>query len=927
MIMSYSKSLVFSTCLLLMIQLGHAQESKRFITQDDAEKWETLRYSTLSKTGKWGSFSVYRNNDSRQLTITNLSDFSNKVIENAQHIDFSNNERWLAYSLEPDPEKKKELEKAKKPIETKIYLLDLETGDSTLLENTKGIRFSPTGNFAALTMEKEKDDKSAGDRILIMKIEDRTKFYFSNVGSFTWNDKSDLLAFTISNSNKVGNGLQLFDPSNGQIRTLTTEQAEFTSPKWREDSKDLLVAKKVELDSLEETSFDILVWNDLGLKSEASKSLEATDIYSLAHEHFITTAGSISWSDDGENIYMDIYPNKKKSELQTEEAPDFFKSDEAPELEIWHSDVDKVITQQKLSSQKSESEPFKITWEIASDQLYQLENDLVENILLRTSDHLFIGQDNTPFAEEARYGRGLSDIYIIDLKGQRSLVDQGVSATFNINPTNTHFVYVKEGDLYLYDIKAKRSILLDLPNEALFLNTEDDHPTHAYRAFGLAAWSNDGKTALIHSKYDIWSLNTSSGQLTKQTNGKTENLIYRVVTLDYSNPNFDPKDEILVRVSHELSKDTGFGLLKLNKGYESIAFESRNIFSFSKADEGDRFIYVKSSFDESANRYFRNNYRDAEVQVTNTNIQQKEFYWTKAELISYTNYAGKELQAILYYPANYKAGTQYPMITYIYEKLTSGYHRYEYPSISDYYNTNLFTQNGYFVLKPDIEFRATDPGRSSARSLEAVVSEVIKMGMVDATRVGLIGHSWGGYQANFVPTETDIFAASVAGAGLTNLISMYGAISPAFRGAPESGHFEVSQERMVQPPYEIPQAYLDNSAVVNVEKLNTPILMEVGRDDTNVNMRQSMEYYNVGRRAGKEMVLLIYEKEGHGLRNRNNQIDYHNRIMQWFGHYLKNETAPRWIVEAQSYAEQQRLLKNWDKVNSKENKESDNKDK
>lgn len=187
--------------------------------------------------------------------------------------------------------------------------------------------------------------------------------------------------------------------------------------------------------------------------------------------------------------------------------------------------------------------------------------------------------------------------------------------------------------------------------------------------------------------------------------------------------------------------------------------------------------------------------------------------------------------------------------------------------------------------------------------------------MVDEKKVGLIGHSWGGYQANFVPTETDIFAASVAGAGLTNLFSMYGAISPAFGGAPESGHFEVSQERMVQPPYEIPDAYMNNSAVMNVHKLKTPILMEVGDNDTNVNMRQSMEYYNVGRRAGKEMVLLVYAKEGHGLRNRNNQIDYHNRIMQWFGHYLKGEPAPVWMKEAQSYAEQQRMLNNWKEYN------------
>ena len=64
-----------------------------------------------------------------------------------------------------------------------------------------------------------------------------------------------------------------------------------------------------------------------------------------------------------------------------------------------------------------------------------------------------------------------------------------------------------------------------------------------------------------------------------------------------------------------------------------------------------------------------------------------------------------------------------------------------------------------------------------------------------------------------------------------------------------------------------------------------------------VDWDQGTEFYNFARRAGKQMVLLVYEGEDHGFRQEANQIDYHRRILEWFGHYLKGEEAPAWIRE------------------------------
>lgn len=91
--------------------------------------------------------------------------------------------------------------------------------------------------------------------------------------------------------------------------------------------------------------------------------------------------------------------------------------------------------------------------------------------------------------------------------------------------------------------------------------------------------------------------------------------------------------------------------------------------------------------------------------------------------------------------------------------------------------------------------------------------------------------------------------------------------------------------------------------------MKTPLLLEAGDDDGTVFWHQSVELYNIARRAGKNVVMLVYNGEDHGLRKKPNQIDYHRRIHEWFGHYLKGEPAPTWIVNGASFLEREEQLK------------------
>jgi dipeptidyl aminopeptidase/acylaminoacyl peptidase len=261
------------------------------------------------------------------------------------------------------------------------------------------------------------------------------------------------------------------------------------------------------------------------------------------------------------------------------------------------------------------------------------------------------------------------------------------------------------------------------------------------------------------------------------------------------------------------------------------------------------------------------------------------------------------LQGALYYPAGYEPGKRYPMIVYMYEKLSDGVHRYVAPSDRDYYNTTVFTSEGYFVFQPDIVFRPRQPGLSVVECVVAGVKKVTSMGAVDPARVGVIGHSWGGFDSAFLATHTNgVFAAAVAGAPITDLVSNYGNHHWS-SGIAETDHIETGQQRMEVPLYEDLQDYIANSAVFNAQNMTVPLLLECGDADGTVFWHQSVELYNIARRAKKNVVMLVYNGEDHGLRQKKNQVDYQHRILEWFGTYLKSEQPAGWIAHGETFIE------------------------
>ena len=339
-----------------------------------------------------------------------------------------------------------------------------------------------------------------------------------------------------------------------------------------------------------------------------------------------------------------------------------------------------------------------------------------------------------------------------------------------------------------------------------------------------------------------------------------------------------------------------------------LTWLDKSVGRLAKAKDADVYQYVVQSFEDSPDVFIAGAELANARQITATNPFQSKYAWGRAELVEFKSEKGQRLQGVLRYPANYERGKKYPMVVYVYEKVSDGLHTYVAPSERDYYNDSAFTSAGYFEFEPDIVFRPREPGLSVIECVRPAVAAVVQMGVVDPKRVGMIGHSWGGFDTAYLATHTDIMAAAVAGAPITNLVSNYG--SHHFSsGIAETDHIETGQQRMQVPLWEDPAAYMRNSAVFGVHRMTTPLLIEVGDADGTVFWHQGVELYNAARRAKKDVVLLVYGGEDHGLRQKANQIDYHRRIMAWFGHYLKGEPAVPWITSGVTYLDRDKTLK------------------
>jgi dipeptidyl aminopeptidase/acylaminoacyl peptidase len=122
------------------------------------------------------------------------------------------------------------------------------------------------------------------------------------------------------------------------------------------------------------------------------------------------------------------------------------------------------------------------------------------------------------------------------------------------------------------------------------------------------------------------------------------------------------------------------------------------------------------------------------------------------------------------------------------------------------------------VLQPDIVYEVGYPGESAMKCVIPAIRKVLEMGCVDPRRIGIQGHSWGGYQISYMITRTDLFRAVEAGASVVNMVRAYGGIRWG-SGMSRAIQYEKAQSRIGAPPWEQRARFIENSPIFRVERV------------------------------------------------------------------------------------------------------------
>lgn len=909
----------------LIPSLGIAQP-RPTVRAVDYGKWESLGAGALSPNGQWLAYAVNRVNEESELRLSSSPRDTTVAVLYASQPAFTGDSRWLAYAIGVSPTERDRLTKDKKPIHNAVGFRNLASGATEVIKDVIQFRFSADGRYLAMRRYPA-EGKRAADMI-VQDLEHGTKITFGNVSEFAWSDTRALLAFTVETEGAAGNGVQLYDASTGTTRVLDSSLSIYRMLAWREKNPDLAVLRSRTEKEFRDTTHVVLTWTGANTSSATRRELDPAKATGFPTALRVAEHRRPEWAKDGSIVYVGVRPRERstRGSDSTVAAGSADNSDGGPtqgrgdstrakkaddkpsDVQVWHAKDVRIMPMQKVQEQQDLQRTLLTAWHLTDGHVVQVGTDLLETARVLRGDHFATETDRKPYPFGAKFGRPFSDVYVVDLKsGERRKVLEKVRFFLGASATGRKLTWYDGKDYWAVDVATGARTNLTGKVQGDFSDHDYDYPGDMKPPADFQGWAKDDRAVLVADEFDVWSLNPDGSGGRRLTNGAADKIVYRYARTSRRDDDGIDLANTYLSVFVKRTKQSGYARLRAG-AVERLVLDDASINRLARADSTDTFAFTRERYDDSPDWFVGVADLRSPRQVSATNPFQKDYAWGRSELVNYRTVAGHDLQGVLIYPANYDASKKYPMIVYPYELLSQTLHQYLVPTERSYYDPTVWSQNGYFVLKPDIVFRGRDPGIAVLEALEPAVRSVTSRGLVDSTKVGLVGHSWGGYEATFVPTRTNMFAAAVAGAPITNFLSFAGAIhwTP---GIAEFDHWETGQARMDVPPWEDMAAYVRNSPAAKVNELKTPMLMEAGDADGTVDWHQSIEFYNFARRAGRDdFVLLVYPGEDHGLRKKENQIDYHRRINQWFNHWLKGEPAPKWMTDGMTWAERKSVL-------------------
>jgi len=326
-----------------------------------------------------------------------------------------------------------------------------------------------------------------------------------------------------------------------------------------------------------------------------------------------------------------------------------------------------------------------------------------------------------------------------------------------------------------------------------------------------------------------------------------------------------------------------------NKAFSKLDIKDDVVKKFNISSDGSELSYIACNISSPYKAFVFDLNKKESIQISNPeNEKFNKVKFGKTEDWNFTKEDGKTIIGRIYYPPNFDATKKYPMIVNYYAG-TVPVER----SFGGRYPLNLYAAMGYvvYLLQPSgatgfgQEFSAEHQnnwGISTANEIiEGTKKFVASHSFIDADKIGCIGASYGGFMTMLLQTRTDIFAAAISHAGISDITSYWG---EGYWGYTYS--VNASGKSF---PWSNRKLYVDQSPLFNADKVNTPMLLIHGSIDTNVPLGESIQMYQALKLLGKDVDFIQVKNQNHQIINYTQRILWNNTIFAYFAKHLKDK--------------------------------------
>ncbi|UJF28794.1 prolyl oligopeptidase family serine peptidase [Kaistella sp. 97-N-M2] len=468
---------------------------------------------------------------------------------------------------------------------------------------------------------------------------------------------------------------------------------------------------------------------------------------------------------------------------------------------------------------------------------------------------------------------------------------------------NWHYLlYFKGRDWYRYDVLSRKTVNLTSSLKADFysfdrLNTKVLFPVDS-------PWfSCDYRFIYLTSKNDIWQYDIKKRLIVQLTDHTGPNYSFRIVAPFrgggvskmkwHQNPVLQTK-HLALKISDKSGLRQGLALWKdhrlrviLPPGIQSVTYVRMGQHAMSYVKQNANLppqvivypfgkIVGKTTYDSGKGMNYS--------------------HFPKTELCEWTDSNGEKTYTTIVLPPDYSPEKKYPAIVRVYENEAQGYTEFEFPTFRNAtgFNRTLMAMNGYIVILPRIIYSKNKVGNSAVRAVEETVKKVQSLYSVDSANIGIIGHSFGGYETNYILTQSSLFKSAVSGSGIADIIADYFTVHKMYLNSNIS-RYTNEQFGFSDGFFALKKEYLENNPILMADQIKTPLLLWSGNKDEHVEWRQSVEMFMALSSLKKEVRLVLFPDDVHVLTKPKNQIDATEKILGWFGYYLKNGEKPKWF--------------------------------